>query len=154
MLIKKNDLNIFKNLILNCNILFHSYSNTINNNNNNKIFFNLKQNNKLIPIYAKENENLLDICKKNNINLIAACEGNCACSTCHVILDNELYKKLPNPSDEEEDMLELAYNLTPTSRLACQLKINKHFEGRTITIPDKQRNLSYEMLNKNLNKKI
>ena len=69
MLIKKNDLNIFKNLILNCNILFHSYSNTINNNN--KIFFNFKQNNKLIPIYTKENENLLDICKKNNINLIA-----------------------------------------------------------------------------------
>ena len=47
MLIKKNDLNLFKNLIFNCNILFQTYSNTINNNNNNKIFFNFKQNNKL-----------------------------------------------------------------------------------------------------------
>lgn len=47
-------------------------------------------------------------------HLIGACEGSLACSTCHVILDQESYDKLPEPTDEENDMLDLAFGLTET----------------------------------------
>lgn len=52
-----------------------------------------------------------------------------ACSTCHVILPEDLYEKMPEPEEEEEDLLDLAFGLTSTSRLGCQVKIDKSFEG-------------------------
>ena len=42
-----------------------------------------------------------------------------ACSTCHIILDEDLYDLLEEPSMTEEDLLDLAYDVTPTSRLGC-----------------------------------
>lgn len=97
-------------------------------------------------IIAQKGERLLDLAKKYKINLEGACEGNCACSTCHVIFNENLYDKLPKPTEEEEDMLELAFGLTPTSRLACQVKVDKNFMNQKIIIPDKQRNFSIERM--------
>ena len=58
---------------------------------------------------------LLDVAHKNNIDLEGACEASLACSTCHVIVsDPEVYNSLPEPSDEENDMLDLAFGLTET----------------------------------------
>lgn len=66
---------------------------------------------------GQEGQNLLDVAHKHGVDLEGACDGACACSTCHVILDHDVYDALPAPSDEEEDMLDLAFGLTETSRL-------------------------------------
>ena len=59
-----------------------------------------------------------------------ACGGSCACSTCHVIVQNEdMYDKMEEPSDDENDMLDLAFGLTETSRLGCQVQMSKELDG-------------------------
>ncbi|KAJ9463744.1 Adrenodoxin-like protein 2 [Diplonema papillatum] len=90
---------------------------------------------------CKEGENLLDIAHDNGLNVEGACDGVCACSTCHVIVNTEWYDKLPEASDEEEDMLDQAFELTPTSRLGCQVKMTPELDGLTIKIPRYTRNL-------------
>jgi len=70
-----------------------------------------------------------------------ACEGSVACSTCHVILPSEYYDKLPEPDDDENDMLDMAFGLTDTSRLGCQVKMTKELDGITCTLPSATRNM-------------
>jgi len=72
--------------------------------------------------------------------LLLAYNKVCACSTCHVILEEKLFEKLPEPSEAEEDMLDMAFGLTSTSRLSCQIKITEDFDGTTISIPKATRN--------------
>lgn len=78
--------------------------------------------------------------KKEDIGLEGACEGSLACSTCHVILDKDSYDKLPETTEDEEDMLDMAFGLTATSRLGCQIFVTKELEGAVFTIPSKTRN--------------
>ena len=80
----------------------------------------------------------------NGIDLEGACEGSLACSTCHLIIEKEFFEKLPEPSDEEEDMLDLAWGLTHTSRLGCQIIVNDSLDGMKVKIPTGTRN-SYKM---------
>ena len=70
-----------------------------------------------------------------------ACEGSVACSTCHVILPQEYYDLLPEPEDDENDMLDMAFGLTDTSRLGCQVKLTKELDGIAITLPAATRNM-------------
>ncbi|CRG98095.1 adrenodoxin-type ferredoxin, putative [Plasmodium gallinaceum] len=70
----------------------------------------------------------------------SACEGFCACSTCHVIIDEKFYDLLPEASDNEIDMLELAPCITETSRLGCQVKLKKELNGIKIKLPPMTRN--------------
>lgn len=70
-----------------------------------------------------------------------ACEGSVACSTCHVILPEEFYDRLPEPDDDENDMLDMAFGLTDTSRLGCQVKLTKDLDGITCTLPSATRNM-------------
>ncbi|XP_028417271.1 uncharacterized protein LOC114541667 [Dendronephthya gigantea] len=67
-------------------------------------------------VSAKYGDSLLDVAKNNDIDLEGACEGTLSCSTCHLIFDPDEFAKLdlPEPDDEELDMLDLAYGLTPT----------------------------------------
>jgi ferredoxin-2, mitochondrial len=74
------------------------------------------------------------------ILFIGACGGVCACSTCHVILEQKVYDGLPEASEEEEDMLDLAFGLTATSRLGCQIILDKSHEGMTVQLPSATRN--------------
>ena len=67
---------------------------------------------------------------------VAACGGELACSTCHVILDDDVYEMLGEISEEEEDMLDLAWGLTDTSRLCCQIKAAPELDGIVLKIPD------------------
>ena len=69
-----------------------------------------------------------------------ACEGSLACSTCHVIIDRASYEKLEPAGDDENDMLDLAYGLTPTSRLGCQIILTKDLDGMVVEIPVRARN--------------
>ncbi len=75
-----------------------------------------------------------------NIELEGACEGSLACCTCHVYVDGNYFDKLPAPVEEEEDMLDMAPVLKPTSRLSCQIILNKELEGIVVTIPKITRN--------------
>lgn len=90
---------------------------------------------------AQNGISLLEVAHLNNIDLEGACEGSLACSTCHVILDQDTYDKLPEASEEEEDILDLAFGLTRTSRLGCQIIVSDELEGIKIKIPSGTRNI-------------
>ena len=95
---------------------------------------------KRINIYA--NETLYNtICTPIIDDLEFACGGNAACSTCHVIVDPESYAKLPVPEEDELDMLDLAWQPQPTSRLACQMVLTKDCNNMMITVPNESNNL-------------
>jgi len=77
--------------------------------------------------------------------LLGACEGSCACSTCHVIVkDPILFSKLPEATDEENDMLDLAFGLTETSRLGCQIKLTPELDGMELQLPAATRNMAVD----------
>jgi ferredoxin, 2Fe-2S len=84
---------------------------------------------------------VLEIAHRNDIDIEGACEGSLACSTCHVIVDAEWYDLLKDASEDEEDMLDLAFGLTRTSRLGCQIVITEELDGLTVTLPAATRNL-------------
>ena len=84
---------------------------------------------------------VLDIAHRNDIDIEGACEGSLACSTCHVIIDPDDYRRLPDASEDEEDMLDLAFGLTPSSRLGCQIIMTESLDGLTVTLPREIRNL-------------
>ncbi|MDH3335993.1 MAG: 2Fe-2S iron-sulfur cluster-binding protein, partial [Rhodospirillaceae bacterium] len=81
---------------------------------------------------------------KHGFDLEGACEGSLACSTCHVVVDPEWFGKLDEATEEEEDMLDLAFGLTHTSRLGCQIKITEELDGLTVTLPSGTRNMLVE----------
>lgn len=89
-----------------------------------------------------EGDNLLDIAQANDLEMEGACGGSCACSTCHVIVeDPEMYDRMEEPSDDENDMLDLAFGLTETSRLGCQVVMNKDLDGLVVRLPAMTRNM-------------
>jgi 2Fe-2S ferredoxin len=85
---------------------------------------------------------ILEAAHQNDISLEGACEGSLACSTCHVIVDEEFFDKLDEPEEEEEDMLDLAFGLTHTSRLGCQIKMTDELDGIKVLLPAETRNIS------------
>ncbi|CBZ51895.1 hypothetical protein NCLIV_016870 [Neospora caninum Liverpool] len=91
-------------------------------------------------VEAKVGDSILEVAHSNDIELEGACEGACSCSTCHVILEQEVYDELPEPSEQEEDMLDLAACLTPTSRLGCQVHITPDLKNAKIRLPQITRN--------------
>lgn len=87
-------------------------------------------------------DNLLDIAQANDLEMEGACGGSCACSTCHVIIeDPDMYDKMEEPEDDENDMLDLAFGLTETSRLGCQVKMTPELDGLVVKLPSMTRNL-------------
>jgi len=99
---------------------------------------------KRVAVEARKGDSLLKVAHDNNIDLEGACEGSLACSTCHVILPEDLYNKLSSPSDQENDMLDMAFGLTQTSRLGCQVQVDQQFQGVEIRLPAATRNISLD----------
>ncbi len=87
---------------------------------------------------------LLQIAWDNNIDIEGACEGAMACSTCHVVVASEWFGRLEEATEDEEDMLDLAFGLTPTSRLGCQIIITEALDGLVVNLPSQTRNLLLE----------
>lgn len=85
---------------------------------------------------------ILEIAHDNDINLEGACEGSLACATCHVILEEKIYNTLEEPEEAEEDMLDLAFGLTHTSRLGCQIILTKELDGMRVKLPSATRNIN------------
>ncbi len=84
---------------------------------------------------AAPGKTVLEIAWENDIGIEGACEGAMACSTCHVILSAEDFDRLPAPSEDEEDMLDLAWGVTPTSRLGCQIAVTAAEDGIVLRLP-------------------
>lgn len=92
-------------------------------------------------VEAPEGVSLLEVAHMNHIDLEGACEGSLACSTCHVVVDEKWFGKLEEPAEEEEDMLDLAFGLTATSRLGCQIFVTEELDGIVVTLPQATRNM-------------
>jgi len=78
---------------------------------------------------------VLEIAHKHGIDLEGACEGSLACATCHVVIDPSWFGKLAAPTEDEEDMLDLAFALERTSRLGCQIVITDALDGLRVRLP-------------------
>ncbi|KAF9648258.1 ferredoxin [Thelephora ganbajun] len=92
-------------------------------------------------IEGNEGDDILSLAHEHDIDLEGACEGSIACSTCHVILSPEHYDLLEEPGDDENDMLDMAFGLTDTSRLGCQVILDKKLDGMVCTLPAATRNM-------------
>lgn len=84
---------------------------------------------------------VLEIAHQNNVDLEGACEGSLACSTCHVVVDPDWFDLLPEASEDEQDMLDLAFGLTHTSRLGCQILMSEELDGLVVKLPAATRNM-------------
>ncbi|KAI8953188.1 2Fe-2S ferredoxin-type domain-containing protein [Xylaria longipes] len=85
---------------------------------------------------AVDGETLLDVAKTYSLEVEGACQGDCACSTCHmVLLDQKAYQLIQPPTEREEDMLDLAFNITASSRLGCQVHMSEALNGAEIKLP-------------------
>lgn len=93
-----------------------------------------------ISVEAKEGDSVLDIAHANDIDIEGACEGSMACSTCHVIVRDPWFDMLPPAREEEEDMLDLAFDLQETSRLGCQIEVTSELDGIELQLPGATRN--------------
>ncbi len=102
------------------------------------ITFILKDGTKKI-VDAPVGLSLMEVALKNNIEAIeGSCGGSLACATCHIYIEPDKYEKiLPNDgiSEEEEDMLDLAFDLRKTSRLCCQIMVSEDMEGLIVAVP-------------------
>lgn len=93
-------------------------------------------------IAVSKGDNLLTIAQNNDIEMEGACEGSCSCSTCHVIVEQDaMYDAMEEATDDENDMLDLAFGLTETSRLGCQIVMSKKLDGLRVKLPTMTRNM-------------
>ena len=99
------------------------------------------ENGREIEVEASIGLSILEVAHENNIDLEGACEGSLACATCHVILEEKIYNTLEEPTEAEDDMLDLAFGLTHTSRLGCQIILTKELDGMRVIIPSANRNI-------------
>jgi ferredoxin len=90
---------------------------------------------------ASPGDRLLDLAQAYGQPLEGTCEGQMACSTCHVVVAAEDFDRLPPATEEEEDMLDLAYGATRTSRLACQIELSDALDGLTVRMPPGARDM-------------
>ena len=97
-----------------------------------------------LEVEAPEGLSVLEIAHRNKVDLEGACEGSLACSTCHIVVAQEWYDKLKPASEDEEDMLDLAFGLTGTSRLGCQIIFNKDLDGLVVSVPAATRNMAVD----------
>ena len=72
---------------------------------------------------------LMEIIRDAGMDIEAACGGCCACATCHLYVDKDCLSKLPAREDDEESMLDQAFNVEDNSRLGCQIEFNDGLDG-------------------------
>ena len=89
-------------------------------------------------IPGKVGNTLMENLRDAGMDVEAICGGCCSCATCHVIVDAEWFEKLGDPTEDEEDMLDLAFGLEKTSRLGCQIVMSEALDGLVVRIPPTQ----------------
>ena len=108
-----------------------------------RIYFTFKylKDNSIVKVSAIEGESVLKVAHNHNINIEGACDSSLSCSTCHVILKDDIFNKINKPKEDELDLLDLVFCARDTSRLGCQVLVNKDFEETEIQIPETTVNL-------------
>jgi ferredoxin, 2Fe-2S len=90
-------------------------------------------------VEAQVGSTVMETALRNSIpGIEAECGGACACATCHVYVADEWTEKVGKPSQMEEDMLDFAFEVRPSSRLSCQIKVTEELDGLVVTTPAKQ----------------
>lgn len=90
-------------------------------------------------VEAQAGMTVMETAKKNLVDGIEAeCGGACACATCHVYVEEAWREATGPPSEMEEDMLDFAFDVRPTSRLSCQIKVTDALDGLIVRVPEKQ----------------
>lgn len=90
-------------------------------------------------VEAEPGMTVMEVAVKNAVRGIAAeCGGACACATCHVYVEEAWGEATGQPEQMEEDMLDFAFDIRPSSRLSCQIKVTEALDGLTVRIPEKQ----------------
>ena len=90
-------------------------------------------------VMAEPGMTVMEAAKKELVpGIEAECGGACACATCHVYVDDAWRAKVGEPSPMEEDMLDFAFDVRPSSRLSCQIKVSDKLDGLVVRVPDKQ----------------
>src|SRR3984957_4691640 len=84
---------------------------------------------------------VLEIAHKHGVDIEGACEGSLGCSPCHLIVDPDWFRKLATPTEDEEDMLDLAFGQEKTSRLGCQIVMTNELDGLVVRLPASTRNM-------------
>lgn len=88
---------------------------------------------------ADEGSTVMEAAIRNGVaGILAECGGACACATCHVYVEESWKEKVGDPSPMEEDMLDFAFDVRPTSRLACQIKVTNELEDLSVNVPERQ----------------
>lgn len=94
----------------------------------------IKTDGEKVSIDATPGSTVMEVAREHDLPMLAACGGSLACATCHVIVEEAWFEKLGELSEEEEDLLDTAHGLTPTSRLCCQIKVSDDIEGLVVTL--------------------
>jgi 2Fe-2S ferredoxin len=90
-------------------------------------------------VEGENGSTVMETAIKNGVpGIEAECGGACACSTCHVYIDEAWQEKVGEPSPMEEDMLDFAYDVKPNSRLSCQMKVSDDLNGLVVRTPERQ----------------
>ena len=87
-------------------------------------------------VEAELGSTVMETAQRNNVtSIVAECGGACTCATCLVHVDEAWSEKVGKPSPEEEDMLDFAFEVKPTSRLSCQIKVSEALDGLIVNTP-------------------
>jgi ferredoxin, 2Fe-2S len=89
---------------------------------------------KVVEVEGREGWTVMEVLRDAGLPIAAECGGACACATCHVYVENGWYEKLPQPSETEVDMLDMALAVEANSRLSCQLVCSEDLDGITLTL--------------------
>jgi ferredoxin, 2Fe-2S len=90
-------------------------------------------------VEAEAGSTVMEAAIRNGIpGILAECGGACACATCHVYVDEAFMPLVGEPEPMEEDMLDFAFDVRPTSRLSCQIRVRENLEGLIVNTPQKQ----------------
>ncbi|MDA9657102.1 2Fe-2S iron-sulfur cluster-binding protein [Alphaproteobacteria bacterium] len=98
------------------------------------IFVNSEGTEKFVE--AENGLSVMEIARDNDLEIEGTCGGSISCCTCHVIIDKDWFSVVGGPNPDEEDMLDLAVGLQPTSRLSCQIEVTNELDGLRMTIPE------------------
>ena len=90
-------------------------------------------------VEAEIGSTVMETAQRNSVtSIVAECGGACTCATCLVHVDETWFPAVGPPSTEEEDMLDFAFEVKPTSRLSCQIKVTEALDGLIVRTPEKQ----------------
>jgi ferredoxin, 2Fe-2S len=89
-----------------------------------------------VAVDATAGMTLLETARRARVPIEGACGGCMACATCHVHVADPWFDRLEMPSIEEEEMLDFALDLAPTSRLGCQVRVAADVDGLVVAVPE------------------